>query len=70
MDSCSCGLDLHPGANFFVNQPKGDLRELIFYCDRVEIFLAPGGPDHKNSGLHTMGKLGQLRFFMFSSLTK
>ena len=32
-------------------------------------FVAPGGPDHKNMGPHTMGKLAQSGFFMFSSLT-
>ena len=35
----------------------------------LNIFLAPGGPDHQNMALHTMGKLGQSRFFMFSYLT-
>ena len=34
-----------------------------------KFFVAPGGPDHKNVGPHTMGKLVQLSFFMFSSLT-
>ena len=34
-----------------------------------KFFVAPGGPDHKNMGPHTMGKLVQSSFFMFSSLT-
>ena len=44
------------------------LRSPLWSMGKI-FFVAPGGPDHKNMGPHTMGKLSQSSFFMFSSLT-
>ena len=35
----------------------------------MKFFLAPGGPDHQNMALHTMGKLGLELIQVFHVLT-